>query len=59
MLVLRGPNTYFPLGAIARKQSTTALSTPEAELIAARDALKEEGIPALDLWEEILGKPMD
>ena len=28
LLVLRGPNTYFPVGAVARKQSTTALSTP-------------------------------
>ncbi len=56
LLALVGPCTYFPLGFISKKQTAVSTSTPEAELVAAFVALKQEGIPAMDLWELILGR---
>ena len=38
VLVLEGPNTWFPLAALSKKQGCVSLSTPEAELAAAQDA---------------------
>ena len=40
---------------MSKKQSCVSHSTPEAELIAADMAVKSIGIPALQLWETILG----
>ena len=55
-LVLVGPHTFYPLGAISKKQTATSHSSPEAELVALNQAIKDEGIPALDLWSLILGR---
>ena len=55
-MALVGPHSYFPLAAISKKQAATSHSSPEAELVALTMALKDEGIPALDLWEIILGR---
>ena len=54
--MLIGPHSFFPLAAISKKQTATSHSSPEAELVALTMALKDEGIPALDLWEIILGR---
>ena len=56
LLVLLGPHTFYPLGFIAKKQTSVSHSSTEAELVATYIALKDEGIPALDLWEVILGR---
>ena len=55
---MAGPNTFFPLGAHSRKQTCVSHSTPEAELVAADAALRLEGLPAADLWEVILQRPV-
>ena len=55
-LALVGPHTFYPLGFIARKQGSNAQSSTEAELIAACIGVREQGIPALDLWEKTLGR---
>ena len=55
-LVLRGPNSFFPIQAISKKQGCVAYSTPEAELVAANAALRMVGLPALDFWETVLGR---
>ena len=49
-LVIRGPNSCFPLAAACKKQACQSLSTPEAEIIAAAYALKVLGLPAHTLW---------
>jgi hypothetical protein len=49
-LTLAGKNTSFPLNAFSKKQGSTSKSTPEAETVAANDALKAT-LPHLDLWE--------
>jgi len=52
-----GPNTHVPLGHQCKKQTAVSRSTPEAEIVAADHALRTIGVPALDLWELLLGKP--
>ena len=49
-LALVGPNTFFPLGSMSKKQTAVSHSSTEAELVAMDVAVREEGIPALGLW---------
>ena len=53
-LCLEGPNTRFPLSGKGVKQTCVSHSTPEAEIVAADDALRTEGFPFLTLWEKVL-----
>jgi hypothetical protein len=46
-LALTGPNSFFPISALSKRQSCVSHSTPEAELVAADLAIRTEGIPAL------------
>jgi hypothetical protein len=55
-LALTGPNTWFPLNACSKKQSCVSHSTSEAELVALDLGLRTEGLPALELWETLLGR---
>ena len=56
VLFLSGPMTSFPLSAKCAKQTVTSYSTPESELVAANMALRTMALPALDLWEALLGR---
>ena len=58
-MVLYGPNSYFPLGATSKKQSVCSNPSVEAEIVAAFAAVRLEGIPALDIWQTILGRTPD
>jgi hypothetical protein len=49
--------SFFPLTAKSAKQSCVSTSTPEAEAVSAAEALRTCGLPALDLWDTLLGKP--
>ena len=51
-----GPQSFFPLGWGSRKQTCASHSSVEAEIVAADEALRLEGIPALDLWTKVLGR---
>ena len=53
---LDGPNTSFPISAMSKKQSSTAFSTPEAEIVAANLALRVEGLPVLTFWEQVFDR---
>ena len=53
-LVLRGPNSCFVLNGATKLHGSQSTSTPEAEIVAAFNALKSSGLPALDLWEKLL-----
>ena len=57
-IALTGPNSFFPLNAISEKQSCVSHSTPEAEIVAAGLAIRTEGLPALQLWDMVLERPM-
>ena len=51
------PSLLLPPGVdLEKKQTSVSHSSPEAELVALDCAIREEGIPALDLWATILGK---
>ena len=54
LLVLFGPNSFYPLGAICKKQGCQSLSTPEAEIVALTVSLKDLVFPMLDLFEHVL-----
>ena len=53
-LCLFGPRTFVPIMWLCKKQSATSHSSTEAEVIALDAALRTEGIPLLQLWDEIL-----
>ena len=53
-LKLAGPNTHFPFNGLSNKQTCVSHSTPEAEIVAAELAIRQEGIPAIELWTTIL-----
>ena len=55
-LVLYGPNTFFPLGWICKKQTAVSRSTTEAEVISLAHSLFTEALPTLQLWCHILGR---
>ena len=49
-LVLIGPNTYFPLTAFSKKQTSVSVSSTEAEVVAANISLRAVGLPSSGLW---------
>ena len=60
-LVLCGPNTFFPLSWICKKQTAVSRSTTEAEVISLAYSLFSEALPILQLWCRILKRevPLD
>ena len=50
MLVLTGPNTFFPLTWMSQKQTATSRSTTESEVIALAHAMFREALPSLSFW---------
>ncbi len=57
-LALYGPHSFFPLSAQSKKQTAVSHSTVEAEIIAADQALRTSGLPAIPLWTKILNRPV-
>ena len=53
LLALVGPNTLYPLTAFSKKQTSTAISSTEAEVTAANLALRAVGLPSSCLWSVI------
>ena len=53
-LVMRGPNTCFPIAAGSKRMGCVVLSTAEAELYAGFYAIRMFGIPALTFWSIVL-----
>ena len=53
-LVLRGPNSCFPIAGISKRQTCVSHSTPEAEMVSMNLALRHCGLPCLDLWHALL-----
>ena len=55
-MVLYGPNTFFPLAWVSERQTSTSRSTTESEVVSLAYSLYQEGLPALQLWEKLLGR---
>ena len=53
-LAVVGPNSLSPQMGQSKKQTSVSHSTPEAEMVAADLAVRQEGLPALDVWETLL-----
>ena len=58
-LVLKGPNTHFPLAWLSKRQTSVSRSTTEAEVVSLTFSLYQEGLPSLTLWERLLGRPVE
>ena len=58
-LVVRGPNTFFPLAWICKRQTATSRSTTEAEMISMAASLFGECLLTLELLETLLGRKVD
>ena len=54
-MALVGPNSFMPLAARNFVQSQIAQTAPEAEVVSLEMAMKTVGIPALGIWDHILG----
>ena len=54
VLVLVGPNTWAPLGAVCKAQAAVSHSSTEAEVISFEFGLRTEGLPALVFWDFVL-----
>ena len=52
-MALVGPQTFAPLAAISKGQSSVSHSSTESEIIALEYGLRTEGLPALDFWDAI------
>ncbi len=57
-LALYGHNSFFPLAGQSKKHTAVSHSTVEAELAAADHDLRTSGLPALQLWERLLHRPV-
>ena len=49
-LFLVGPNTYYPLNAFSKKQTSITTSSTESEVVAASHGIRAQGLPSLSLW---------
>ena len=55
-IVDSGEEFSWPVAWSSKRQGATSYSTCESEVVALAHALREEGIPTLDLIEDLLGK---
>ena len=58
-LVLKGPNTHFPLAWVSKRQTSTSRSTTESEVVSLAYSLYQEGLPSLQLWDKLLGRAVN
>ena len=59
LLVLVGPNTWFPIAAVHRTQTATSRSSTESEVVSFAESFFSEAIPALDLLELVLERQVE
>ncbi len=57
-LALHGYHRFFPVSGHRKKQTAVSHSTVEAEIVAAYHAIRTGGLPALQLWEGLLNRPL-
>ena len=49
-LYLVGPNTYYPLNAFSKKQTSITTSSTTSEVVSANHGIRAQGLPSLSLW---------
>ena len=54
VLCLVGPQTFVPLTWICKKQGAVSHSSTEAEIVGLDTMIRLEGIPALNLWSQVV-----
>ena len=57
-LALYGYHCFSPLSGQSRKHTAVSHSTVEAEIVASDHAIRTSGLPALQLWERLLDRPL-
>ena len=55
-MCLLGPRSFMPLNALSKKQTSVSKSTPAAEIVSLDHAVYKLGLPALSMWEYLLGR---
>ena len=53
-----GPNSFFPLDWYSQRQTNTAHSTTDAELVSLSKMLRESLVPIQSLWSTLLQRPV-
>ena len=51
-----GPRSFMPLNALSKNQTSVSKSTPEAAIVSLDHAVYKLGLPALSMWEYMLGR---
>ena len=51
---VQGPRSSFPIAVICKRQACVSHSTPEAEITAMSLALRNVGLPSMDIWNIVL-----
>ena len=59
VLVLKGPNTHFPLAWFSKRQASVSRSTTEAGVVSLTFSLYQDSLPSLTLWERLLKRPVE
>ena len=54
IMFILGPNTYVPLNWHCKKQGAVSHSSTESETISLDAGIRMEGIPCLNLWDQIV-----
>ena len=55
VLCIFGSQTFVPISWMCKKQTSVSHSSTEAEVISLDAGLRMDGIPALDLWDLVVG----
>ena len=53
-MALVGPNTYWLINALSKKQTATAMSSTETEVVAANHAVRAQGLPSPSLFNYLV-----
>ena len=54
-LVVIGPNSFFPLSWVSKKQTATSRSTTESEIVSLALGVYSEALPMLNLFDLLIG----
>ena len=56
---VHGPKTYLPMACRTKKQGCVSRSTPEAEVISLGAGMRTLAVPAIGVWEKLLGRAIN
>ena len=54
-LVVIGPNSFFPLSWVSKKQTSTSRSTTESEIVSLAHCIYSEALPMLNFFDLLIG----